>query len=51
MEGKKKKERKKIWFIEVVGDPSATKSEAARKSMALLASHIDKIKKRPKDAF
>lgn len=48
--GKKKKERN-VWFIEVVGDPNATKSEAARKSMRLLAEQIEKMKKRPKEIF
>jgi hypothetical protein len=40
----KKKRKKEGWFIEVIGDPTATKSEAARKSMELLAAQILKYK-------
>lgn len=48
---KDKKEKKNAWFIEVKGDPSYTKSEAAKKSMELLSQQLEKIKKRPKDVF
>ncbi len=48
--GKCKKEKGAL-FIEVIGDPNATKSDAAQKSMALLLEQINKIKKRPKKIF
>ena len=51
MTEKKKKRDKNVWFIEVVGDPNATKSEAARKSMELLKTQLQSMKKKPKEVF
>lgn len=48
---KKKKQKKSLWFIEIVGDPNATKSKAAKESMALLAKQMERIKKRSKSVF
>lgn len=45
---KKKGKKKDVWFIEVVGDTSATKSKAAKESMELLKKKIEEIKKKPK---
>lgn len=44
-EKKGKKEKKKLWFIEVIGDPNDTKSEAARKSMEMINEKLKKMKK------
>ncbi len=41
----KKEKKKKLWFIEVIGNPNDTKSEAARKSMEMINEKLKKIKK------
>lgn len=42
------KKKKKLWFIEIVGDPSATKSKAARESMELLKKKMEELEKKTK---
>ncbi|MDO8554352.1 MAG: hypothetical protein Q7S22_06080 [Candidatus Micrarchaeota archaeon] len=41
----KPEKKKKLWFIEVIGNPKDTNSEAARKSMEMITEKLKKIKK------